>query len=189
MSEVSDAGTGGQVADPIVRAYAQGILEVARAEGALERVEDDLFRFARTVEGDAALRDRLVDPGLDVGPKLAVLDELLGGHPQSASAVMWIVQSGRVRQLTQIADVLVAMAAAARAAVVAEVRVAVPLDDAKKRQLAQALAASSGQQVELKVVVDPDVVGGIMVKMGDTVIDGTVARRLAELRGRLTGAA
>lgn len=183
------AGAGNQAADPIVRAYAQAILEVARAEGALDRVEDDLFRFARTVEGTPTLRDRLVDPGLDVGAKLDVIDELLGGHPQSASAVMWVVQSGRVRQLTQIADTLVALAAAARSAVVAEVRVAVPLDEANKSRLASALAASTGQTVELKVVVDPDVVGGIMVKLGDTVIDGTVARRLGELRGRLTGAA
>ena len=187
-SDSANAGTGNEIADPIVRAYAQAILEVARAEEVLDRVEDDLFRFARTVEGTPTLRDRLVDPGLDVGAKLAVLDELLGGHPQSASAVMWVVQSGRVRQLTQIADALVSLAAAARSAVVAEVRVAVPLDDPKKKRLADALAASTGQTVEVKVIVDPDVVGGIMVKLGDTVIDGTVARRLGELRGRLTGA-
>lgn len=174
--------------DPVVRAYAQAILEVAQAEGALERVEDDLFRFARTVEGNAQLRDRLVDPGLDVGAKLGVLDELLGSHPQSASAAMWIVQSGRARQLTAIADALVALAAASRSAAVAEVRVAVPLDDSKRRRLAHALADAAGQQVEVKVVVDPDVLGGMVVKMGDTIIDGSVARRLAELRGRLTGA-
>lgn len=177
-----------QTADPAVLAYARAILEVARAEGALSRVEDDLFRFARTVESTPALRDRLVDPAVDIGAKHAVLDELLGGHPQTASAVMWIVQSGRARQMTDIADALVSLAAAARSAVVAEARVAVPLTDHQQQQLTAALAQSSGSAVELKVIVDPDVVGGMVVKMGDTVIDGSVARRLAELRGRLTGA-
>lgn len=177
-----------QTADPAVAAYARAILEVARAEGALTRVEDDLFRFARTVEGNPELRDRLVDPAIDISAKHAVLDELLGGHPQTASAVMWVVQSGRARQLTDIADALVAQAAAARSAVVAEARVAVPLSDEQRQQVTTALARSTGSDVELKVVVDPDVVGGMVVKMGDTVIDGSVARRLAELRGRLTGA-
>lgn len=177
-----------QTADPVVAAYAQAILDVAEAEGVLARVEDDLFRFARTVDATPELRDRLVDPAIEVGAKLEVLDQLLGGHPQSASAVMWIVQSGRARQLTDIADALVSLAAAARAAVVAEARVAVPLSDAQQRQLATALERTTGSSVELKVVVDPDVVGGMVVKMGDTVIDGSVARRLAELRGRLTGA-
>lgn len=174
--------------EPMVTAYARAILEVARAEGVLARVEDDLFRFARTVEGNPELRDKLVDPAIDVGAKLGVLDQLLGGHPQTASAVMWIVQSGHARRLTDIADALVSLAAAARSAVVAEARVAVPLSDEQRQQLSAALARSAGANVELKVVVDPDVVGGMVVKMGDTVIDGSVSRRLAELRGRLTGA-
>lgn len=174
--------------DPVVTSYAQAILDVAQAEGVLARVEDDLFRFARTVDATPELRDRLVDPAIGIAGKLELLDELLGGHPQTAAAVMWIVQSGRARQLTDIADALVALAAAARSAVVAEVRSAVDLTGDQRRKLATALEGSTGSQVELKVVVDPDVVGGIVVKMGDTVIDGSVARRLAELRGRLTGA-
>lgn len=174
--------------DPVVVAYAQAILEVARAEDALARVEDDLFRFARTVEGNPELRDRLVDPAIEIAAKLGLIDELLGGHPQTSAAVMWIVQSGRARQLTAIADTLVSLAAASRSAAVAEVRAAVPLSDDQRRQLTAALSEHSGSEVELKVVVDASVVGGMVVKMGDTVIDGSVARRLAELRGRLTGA-
>ncbi|HVM15381.1 MAG TPA: ATP synthase F1 subunit delta [Egibacteraceae bacterium] len=174
--------------DPVVAAYARAIMEVAQAEDVLDRVEDDLFRFARTVEATPDLRDRLVDPAIDVGPKLAVLDDLLGGHPHTAAAAMWIVQSGRARQLTEIADALVALSAATRSAVVAEVRSAVPLTDEQQRKLASALSRSTDADVEVKVVVDPSVVGGMVVKMGDTVIDGSVARRLAELRGRLTGA-
>lgn len=183
MTDAAGEQTG---ADPVVAAYARAILDVAEAEGVASRVEDDLFRFARTVEGNPELRDRLTDPGIDVGAKLAAVDELLGGHPQASSAVMWILQSGRVRQLSAIVDTVVSMAAAARAKTVAEVRAAVPLGEDRQRQLAQALSETTGQEVEVKVVVDPDVVGGLVVRMGDTVIDGSVARRLEELRARLT---
>lgn len=172
----------------IAEIYARSILDVARAEGVAERVENDLFQFSQALDANAELRDRLADPGLDIGTKLGVIDELLGGHPQSASAIMWVVQSGHVRQLSDVASAVVSQAAAQRGRVVAEVRAAVPLNEQQERELAAALSRSSGKDVELKVVVDPDVLGGIVAKMGDTVIDGSVSRRLAELRGRLIGA-
>lgn len=185
---MTETGTGPGGADPLVTAYARAILDVAEAEEVAERVEDDLFRFARTIEGNVELRDRLTDPGVDIGGKLAVIDELLGGHPQSASAVMWVLQSGRIRQLTAIADALVSMAAAKRSRVVAEVRTAVPLSEERRRELAEALSGTTGQDVEIRAVVDPDIVGGVVVRIGDTVIDGSVARRLEELRASLTRA-
>lgn len=184
----TDPGSAESSADPIVSAYARAILEVAEAEEVAEQVEDDLFRFSRTLEGNTELRDRLTDPGVDVGGKLAVVDELLGGHPQSASAVMWVLQAGRIRQLTAIADDLVSMAAAKRSRVVAEVRTAVTLSEDRRGELADALSATTGQEVEVKTVVDPDIVGGVVVRIGDTVIDGSVARRLEELRASLTRA-
>lgn len=185
---MTEAGTDPGSADPLVSAYARAILDVAEAEEVAGQVEDDLFRFARTLEGNVELRDRLTDPGVDVSGKLAVVDELLGGHPQSASAVMWVLQSGRIRQLTAIADALVAMAAAKRSRVVAEVRTAVTLSEERRRELAEALSGTTGQEVEVKTVVDPDIVGGVVVRIGDTVIDGSVARRLEELRASLTRA-
>ena len=100
----------------------------------------------------------------------------------------YIVQAGRARQLAAISDTVVARAAAARAHTVAEVRSAVPLADQQRRRLAQALGRVAGTEVDLKVIVDPSVVGGLVVRIGDTVIDGTVAKRLAEVRSHLTGA-
>lgn len=175
--------------DPIVDGYAAAIVTVAEAEGALERVEDELFRFARAVDGSPELRDRLIDPSVEVSAKLGVVTDLLGdrAHPQTVSAVAFLVQSGRARQLTQIADTVVARASAARAQTVAEVRTAVELTDDQRRRLAQALSQAAGGEINLKVVIDPDIVGGIVVRIGDTVIDGSVARRLAEVRGQMTG--
>jgi F-type H+-transporting ATPase subunit delta len=169
-------------------AFARALLEVAESDGTVQRLEDGLFRFARAVEANPQLADRLADPGIDVATKLEVVDELLGAHPETASAVMWIIQSGRARQLGAIADAVVRLAVEARQGAVAEVRAAVELTEDQRRRLAGALRATTGQDIEVKVVVDPTVVGGVLVRMGDTVIDGTVTRRLSELRSALTGA-
>ncbi len=180
----ADLGT-----DPIVRGYATAIFSVAQAEGALERVADELYSFAQAVGDHADLRERLADPGIDTGAKLGIVSDLLGGraHPQTVSAVAYIVQSGRTRQLSEITRVLANLGAESRSEALAVVRTAVALDPAQQRKLAEALGRSAGQPVDLKVVIDPGVVGGLVVTIGDTVIDGSVSRRLAELKAALTG--
>jgi F-type H+-transporting ATPase subunit delta len=71
---------------------------------------------------------------------------------------------------------------------VAEVRSAVPLDEARRQRLAAALSKATGRSVELKVVVDPSVIGGVVARLGDEVFDGTVRTRLHDARERLAGA-
>ena len=198
MSDATSAGGGragvtdaaSPASDPVVDGYARAVVSVAEAEGALERVEDELFRFGRAVQDNPDLRDRLIDPSIDAGAKLGVITDLLGdrAHPQTLSAVAFVVHSGRARQLTQIADAVVALAAESRAQAVAEVRSAVDLSEDQRRRLTQALARVAGREIDLKVIIDPTVVGGVIARIGDTVIDGTVSRRLAEVRSQLTGA-
>ncbi len=176
--------------DEPVHGYARAILSVALAEDAVDAVEDELYRFARAVESEPELRDRLADPGVDAGRKVELVEELLSGraHPQTVAAVRLVVQSDRGRQLTDVIDAFVDLAARSRSESLAEARTAVELDDDQRRALTDAISAMTGTEVDLKVVVDPDVVGGVVVKVGDTVVDGSVARRLSELRARLTGA-
>lgn len=184
------AASGSAGDDPVVSGYAHALLGVARAEGAVERVEDELYRVARTVESNPELSQRLTDPALDTDAKLEIIEGLLAerAHPQTVSAVKFVVESGRARQLPQILDAFVALAARSRRQAVAEVRTAVALDDEQQRRLAAAIERATGQEVSLKTTVDPEVVGGVVVRVGDTVIDGSIARRLAELRSRMTGA-
>jgi F-type H+-transporting ATPase subunit delta len=176
--------------DPVIASYATAILTVARAEGALERVEDELYTFARAIDANPDLRERLAEPGLDTAAKLGIVTDLLGGraHPATVSAVAYVVQAGRARQLGQITDAFVRLGAESRSHSLAEVRTAVALDNEQQRQLAEALSRAVGRPVDLKVIVDPEVVGGLVAKVGDTVIDGSVAHRLAQLRSALTGA-
>lgn len=167
--------------------YAAGIFELARAEGELERVEGELFTVARAVEASNELRDALANPQLPVTRKQAILDDLLGGRASSFTVglVSFLVAQGRGSELSAIVDEFVARAAASRAKVVAEVRTAVALDEATINRLAEALSRSTGKQVEVKAIVDHSVIGGVVAQVGDTVIDGSVARKFASLRQAL----
>lgn len=170
-----------------VEAYAGALLEVATAEGLLGEVEDDLFRFARAFEGSDTLRMALTDPALPPERRMAVVEELMGGKSLAVSAAMasFVAGIGRAHELPAIVDRFVEKAARERKREVAEVRSAIPLDDAQQQRLAQALSTATGKQIELKVVVDPAVLGGLVATVGDTVIDGTVRHRLDQLKERI----
>lgn len=171
-----------------IRGYAQAMFSVAEAEDALDEVEDELFRFARTLEREHGLRDALTDPALPADRKRAVLTEVLGerANPVTVNLLSFIVEQGRARDVGAIVDELVALASERRQSAVAEVRTAVPLDAAHRDRLAEALERATGRKIELKVVVDPTVVGGVVARIGDQVIDGSVRRRLELARERLS---
>jgi F-type H+-transporting ATPase subunit delta len=170
-----------------VDAYADALLEIAKAEGYVEQVEDDLFRFARVFEGNDDLRMALTDPSLPAERRMAIVDELMGGKAltQSAALASFIVGIGRANDLPRIVSRFVEKAAAERKHEVAEVRAAVPLSDEQQRRLGEALSKTTGKQVEVKVVVDPKVLGGVVATIGDTVIDGTIRSKLDQLRERI----
>ena len=170
-----------------VRRYAQAILEIAEAEGALEQVEDELYRFARTVDEQGQLREALTDPGLPTERKRAVVEELLGARASrhTVSLIEFLIVAGRAKDLAGIVEALATLAAAQRNAEFAEVRSAVPLDDEQRRRLAEALARATGTEVDLKVLVDPTVIGGVVARVGDQVFDGSIRRRLDLARDQL----
>lgn len=190
LTQVVRDALGTPAVDPAVEAYGHAVVEVARAEGVLDRVDDELYAFARAVEASPELRDRLVDERLGVAPRLELVESLLGGraHPQTVAVATYVVQSGRTRLLMEIAGTVSRIAASDRQQAVAEVRSAVELDGDQRDRLATALEGATGRRVSVKVTVDPQVVGGLVVTMGDEVIDGSVARRLADLRTALVGA-
>lgn len=171
-----------------IRGYAQALFSVAQAEDALEDVQDELFRFARALDQENQLRETLTDPALPVERKKAVLHDILGtaASPHTVSIVGFLVEQGRTRDLTAIVDELVALASEHRDAAVAEVRTAVQLDDRQRDELAKALEQATGKKVELKVVVDPSILGGVIARVGDQVIDGSIKRRLEMARDQLS---
>jgi F-type H+-transporting ATPase subunit delta len=171
-----------------IRGYAQALFALAEAEGVLDEVSDELFRFSRTVEQRSELREALTDPKLPAERKRAVLRDLLGerANPHTVNVLEFIVEQGRARELAAITSELIELAAERRRHAVAEVRTAVPLDGERRAKLAQALSEATGKDVELKVIVDPSIVGGIVARVGDQVIDGSIRRRLELARERLS---
>ncbi|MGQ0848206.1 MAG: ATP synthase F1 subunit delta [Actinomycetota bacterium] len=170
-----------------VGGYASAILEVAQAEGELERVERELFAVAQTFSNSNELREALTNPQLGSDLKRSIVDELLGGRASDVTVglIKLIVGQGHASVLPDIVNSFVTKAAATRAKAVAEIRSAIPLEPATLDRLARALSKATGKDLEVKAVVDPGVVGGIVATVGDMVFDGSVARKLASARQAL----
>lgn len=175
--------------DDAVRGYAQALLSIAEAEGVLDRVQNELYAFANSVERNPELREALTDVSLPDERKRAVIEELLGSraHALTTTLVGFLVDAGQSRRIGAIAEELAKEAARRSERTLAEVRTAVPLSEAKRKLLADALTRATGLAVELKVVVDPSVIGGVVARIGDQVIDGSLASRLEEAKQHLMG--
>jgi F-type H+-transporting ATPase subunit delta len=175
------------MSDARIEGYARGLFEVARAEGTLDEVEDELFRFARSYEANDSLRQTLTDEQIPAEKRQAIVEDLLGGKATSTTVqlVSMVIGSGRGRDLPAIVDELVQRAAAAKQLDVAEVRTAVALTADQQARLKAALENKTGKSLNLKAIVDPSVLGGVVATVGDTVIDDTVRTRIEQLKSRL----
>jgi len=173
--------------DRRIDGYARALFEIARAEGTLDEVEDELFRFARSYESSDSLRNALTDEQIPAGKRQAIVEDLLGekATPTTTQLVSMVVGSGRGRDLPAIIDRLVARASSAKNLEVAEVRTAIALTSDQEARLSAAIANATGKQVNVKIIVDPTVLGGLVATIGDTVIDGSVRTRIDQLKSRL----
>jgi F-type H+-transporting ATPase subunit delta len=169
-------------------AYARALFEIARAERRVEAIEDDLFRFSRAFDANDELRMALSDRSVPAERRVAVIEDLMGrtAIPPSVGMIAMVVGADRAGDLPAIVERFLELSAAQRQREVAEVRSAVPLDDQLRERLARALSEALGKEVEVKVVIDPSVLGGVFARIGDTVIDGTIRRRLEELKERIS---
>jgi F-type H+-transporting ATPase subunit delta len=165
-------------------AYAQAFVAVAAAEGASSTVQDEVFSIARQVSDSEELASTLSDQQVPVARRQQVIEDLIGGkaHPVTVALVSMVVGTGRIRYLPEIAEALAAVGASEGGKQLALVRSAVELSDDQKRRLEVALAESVGSPVEVRVIIDPSVMGGLVTQVGDTVIDGSVRRRLEQLK-------
>ncbi|MET7726281.1 F0F1 ATP synthase subunit delta [Streptomyces mirabilis] len=164
-------------------------LTAAQRANALDDVEDELFRFGRIVSSNTELRAALTDRTASKAAKSELLHSLLGGraNPTTERLVTRLVAAPRGRSLEAGLESLSKLAADRRNRMVAVVTSAVPLSDGQKQRLGAALAKLYGRPMHLNLDVDPEVVGGIRVQVGDEIIDGAVADRLEDARRRIVG--
>ncbi|PUA80490.1 F0F1 ATP synthase subunit delta [Nocardioides currus] len=161
---------------------------VRSAGGDSGRLADELHSYAQTVNDNAALRDALSDPARSVDDKAALVRGLLDGKALPATVTLaQQALAGTYRTVAVALATYQQVAAQVHGQGVATVRVAHPLGDAERQRLGDALARQYDRPIHLNVVVDPDVIGGIRVEVGDDVIDGTVATRIDEARRKLAG--
>ena len=162
-------------------------LTAAQKAGALDDVEDELFRFGRIVSSNTELRAALTDRKATASAKGELLGSLLGGRADAATGrlVTRLVTAPRGRSLEAGLESLSKLAAERRDRVVAVVTSAVPLSDTQKRRLGAALAKLYGRQMHLNLDVDPEVLGGIRVQVGDEVINGSLADRIEDAARRM----
>jgi F-type H+-transporting ATPase subunit delta len=170
--------------DGVEHLAATAALRAAEGAGELDDVEDELFRFSRLLEREPELRAALTDQALPAERKTQVVRSLLGGRARETTArlVDVAVNRRRGRSLEDVLGELSQMAADRRERSIAHVRVAVPLDERQQDRLRTSLSRLYGHDVDLQVELDPTVVGGVQVRVGDEVLDGTVTRKLESAR-------
>ncbi len=165
------------------RQAVRGQLVAADRRSELEDTEDQLFRFARFVESDPELRNVLADRAIDRSRRQELVGELLRGRATDSTIVLAKrAVAARERTFAQTIEGYVTLAAAQKNRVVATVRVANSLTEDQRDRLVAALTNQIGRQVTIQEVIDPDILGGVRVELGDEVFEGTVSGRLEEAR-------
>ncbi|KRE35554.1 ATP synthase subunit delta [Janibacter sp. Soil728] len=175
--------------DTIERFAVEASLKGAEAGGALDQVEDELFRFERVVAGNPELRDALGNRLGDAAGKAELVDTLLQGktRPETVRLARQSVLAPRGRRFDATIEAYLDIAAERRQQLTAVVTTAVDLTQEQRTRLADALHKVYSKPVLLQIVKDEDVIGGIRVQIGDEVVDGTILRRLDEAKRHLAG--
>jgi F-type H+-transporting ATPase subunit delta len=159
-----------------------------RSAGDAKRLSDELFAFAQAVQENPSLRDALSDPARSADDKAGLIDSLLAGKALPATVTLAKqALSGTYRTVSVALAEYQKVAAQVVGEGVATVRVAKPLTEAETARLSAALERAYGRTIHLNQLVDPDVLGGIKVEIGDDVIDGTIASRLDDARRAISG--
>lgn len=165
------------------RQGARATLMAAESADQLENTEDELFRFARLVDGSPGLRNALADRSVRLAHRQELVGSLLAGKASDATiALAKRAVAARERTFGQTIEGYVTLAAAQKNRIVATVRVATPLTDEQRERLQRTLRNQVGRDVAIQEVIDEHVVGGVRVELGDEVIEGTVASRLHDVR-------
>ncbi len=173
----------GEMADGLENLAVLAEIARADADGTVDELEDELFRFGRIVESGPALRTALVDQAVPAERKVELVRGLLAGKATEATQrlIAEVVAHPRGRSPERAIAALGKAVSDRRRRLVAIVRSAVALDPQEKERLARALAGIYGHDVQVKAEVDPSVLGGMSVQVGDELVDGTIAGRLDRL--------
>lgn len=169
--------------------YANALADIALAQGAAEPAVKQLSDFASLFAESAELRNFLSSPAVPAEAKHGVLEKLaarLGASKIIRNFLFVIADHHRTQNLPQIVETFQEVVRQRQGVAEAEVSSAVELTAAQKKELGQTLTKLTGKKIETKYSLDPALLGGAVVRIGDTIYDGSVRSRLNEMRARLT---
>jgi ATP synthase F1 delta subunit len=176
-------------AEQVARVYARALFDAAHEAGVVEPVRRELGDFVAALAASASLRDVLADPQVDTAAKQRVLAEITrSGQPLVANTLQLLLQRGRFSIAEELRSVYDALAAAEADLVAVEVTSATELAAEDQDKIAARVEQVSGRRVELSRRVDPAIVGGLVLRIGDVIVDGSVQARIRQLRRRLATA-
>jgi F-type H+-transporting ATPase subunit delta len=185
-----EPGAGRMAVRERIRGYSERVLQELEALGEVDVVEDELFNAAQVIWENRPLLEVLSDGNLSYSGRAAVLGDLFGRscRPATLRLLRYTLRAGRLRDLVGTLEWIAELAAEERGRRIAEVRSAVTLSDEERERVRVALSRLVERQVEVRDMIDPGVIGGVLVSVGDLIIDGTVRLRFERLRDALAKA-
>ncbi len=173
--------------DQINTGYARALLEMAQAEGVVQRIEEELFRLRELLKSNPNLLEFLKDPNVTREGKRQALVELFQRRvqPLVLNTLVTISDTDRASHLQQIIEEFITLAAATRQKVSGDIITAIKLDDAMLAALSAELSRITNKSVQLFQKVDPAILGGAIIKVGEQVIDGSLRRKLNQIKENL----
>ena len=171
----------------IARRYAQALHEQAAAEEAVRRVDEDVTLLRETLEGSRELSALFASPVVAREQKRSVVQALFGERLSATTLrfVNFLIEKGREALLPEMARAYRTLRDTQEGIVEAQVRSALPMAEGEQKDLRKALEARTGKEVRLRVTQDAALIGGVVIRIGDTVYDGSVRNQLAGLRERM----
>jgi F-type H+-transporting ATPase subunit delta len=176
-------------AENVARVYARALFDAARDAGAVAPVGRDLGDFVAALAASASLRDVLADPQVDSAAKKRILLEITrDGQPLVANTLQLLLERGRFGLVAELREAYETLAATDADLVRVEVTSAMALTAAARDKITKRVAEAAGRRVELAERVDPHIIGGLVLRVGDVIVDGSVQARIRQLRRRLATA-
>jgi ATP synthase F1 delta subunit len=170
----------------VASTYAEALYESAVESDAVEAVSSDLDAFASAVEESPELSGALSNPDVDARSKKAVVATLTeGAHALAANFLQLLIDRGRIGELAEIRGAFDERVTRAQGRLTVEAVTAVPLPDDLRRRIVERIQGKTGATVDLTESVDPEIVGGLVLRVGGVVVDGSLRHRLDELRQAL----
>lgn len=172
------------------RSYANALFELAKVEDEVRRVEADMEKVVKTIKGHLKLKEVLGDASFPADKKRDIVRQVFEPElsPLTLNMLIMLVDAGRDGELAAVGAAYAEIAEAGTGAITAKVTTAVPLTDELRAGLSKKLSAMAGRDVELREMIDPTLLGGVVVEMGGRVLDGSVRGRLSDMKSQLIAA-